>query len=303
MRRFVWIGILALAGCNKPTEGVKADPALQTLVPADTVLMVGTRLEALRKTPVYQKYLSGRQFPQIEEFSQRTGLDPRRDLWELLFVSNGKQGVLLGRGKFANEMEPRLEEEGAQRFGYKGFNLIGNDRGAVVFINSSTAAIGEIDALHSLIDQRETSHGPPPALAAMMKEIPAEAQFWAAYSGGSIKLPFDENSNLANMNKLVSYVQAGTLYFDLRTGLNGMAQGRCSSEAGAQQVHDALKAIVGLGRLSTPKEQPELLQVYDSIRVTQESRRVRLHIDVRQELADRFLGVWMGSSARPDRVQ
>ncbi len=148
---------------------------------------MGTRLEALEKTPVYQKYLADRKFPQIEDFSRQTGLDPQKDLWELLFVSNGKNNVLLGRGKFANEMEPRLEKGGAKRFGYKGYNLIGDEKAAVVFISSTTAAMGQTESLKYLLDQRGTSKGPPPALAALMKDIPEDAQFWAAYAGG----PFD----------------------------------------------------------------------------------------------------------------
>jgi hypothetical protein len=293
-RKLILLSALALAACNHATTGVKTDPALETLVPADTVLMVGTRLEALVKTPVYQKYFAGKRFPQVDDFAQRTGLDPTKDLWQLLFVSNGKRAALLGRGKFANEMEPKLEKEGAQRFGYKGLNLIGNERGAVMFINTTTAAIGDIEGLHWLVDQRETAHGAPPALAAMMKEMPSDTQFWAAYTGGAIRLPFEEGSNLANVNKLISYVESGSVYFDLRTGLNGVAQGNCSSEEGAQQVRDALKALVGMGRLSAPKNQPELLQVYDGIRVTQDSRRVKLYIDVPQELVDKFLQVWIG---------
>jgi hypothetical protein len=300
MRRSLLIAGLLLAGCgrNQLATGVKVDPALATLVPADTVLMVGTRLEALLKTPVYQNYFADRQFSQVEDFARRTGLDPRKDLWELLFISNGRHSELLGRGKFANEMEPKLEKEGAQRFGYKGFNLLGNERGAVMFINSSTAAIGEIEALHSFIDQREKSHGPPEALAALMKEIPADAQFWAAYTGGSITLPFDPNSDLANINKLIGYVQTGSVYFDLRNGLKGVADGLCSNDQGAQQVHDALKALVGIGRLSVPKEQPDLAQVYDTIRVTQESHRVKLYIDVPQPMVDKFLNLWMGRRSR-----
>lgn len=279
------------------------DPALETMVPPDTVLLVGTRLEALLKTPVYQKYFAGAQFSQVEDFARRTGLDPRKDLWELLFVSNGHSGVLLGRGKFANEMEPKLEKEGAERFGYKGFNLIGNERGAVMFINSSTAAVGEIAALHSLIDQRDQSHGPPAPLAALMKDIPSDAQFWGAYTGGSITLPLD--GNLANVNKLLGYVQNGSLYFDLRNGLAGVVNANCSSEQGAQEVQGALRALVGIGRLSTPKDQPDLAQVYDSIRVTQDSRRVKLYIDVPQTMVDKFLSLWMGGrgSARPNRNQ
>jgi hypothetical protein len=295
LRRFVPLVLLALAACSlKPGPGARVDPSLSTLVPADTVLMVGTRLEALRATPVYQKYLTKRTFPQIQDFAQRTGLDPQKDLWELLFVSNGKQGVLLGRGKFANEMEPKLEKEGAQRFGYKGFNLIGNERAAVLFINSSTAAVSDTDSLKAFLDQRQKSNGPPPALAAAMKEIPAESQFWAVYAGGSIQLPFDNRSPLSNLNRLLASIDRATLNFDLRNGVNGTAVGVCKSDQDAQQVHDALRALVGLARLNTPSTQPELLQAYDAIRVTIEGHTVRLHLDIPQTAVEKFLDTWMG---------
>jgi hypothetical protein len=286
-----------LAGCaHKDAAGPKVDAALDTLVPSDTVLMVGTRLESLFKTAVYQKNFAGRQLPQVDQFAERTGLDPVKDLWELLFVSNGHQGVLLGRGKFADEMmEPRLQRlPGAQRSGYKGLTLIGDESNAMVFISPTTAALGDVAALHSLIDQRGTSHGPPAALAALMKQIPSEAQFWAAYSGGPIRLPFDENSNLGNLNRLLSSLHAGTIYFDLRAGLNGVAEGDCTSDAAAQDVEGALKALIGFGRLSVPKNQPQLAQVYDGLRVTQEGHRVKLYIAVQQDMVDKFIGMWTG---------
>jgi len=287
--------MLALTGCAKTSTGVKVDPAIETLVPRDTVLLVGTRLEALLKTPVYQKNFASRQIPQIEEFARRTGIDPRKDLWELLYASNGKDGVLLARGKFADEMmEPNLERHGAARFSYKGLNFYGNDRNAVVLMSPTTAAGGEVDALHSLIDQRGQSKGPPATLKEMMKEIPAEAQFWAAYSGGPIHLPFEASSPLANLNKLVSSVQTATLYFDLREGLTGVARADCSSEENAQQVEGALRALIGIGRLSVPKNQPELAQAYDRVRVTQEAKRVKLYLDVPEAMVDKFLGMWLG---------
>jgi hypothetical protein len=299
MRRFLLVSMVAAAGCSRQPSSVRVDPSLDTLVPPDTVLLVGTRLETLLKTPVYLKNFAGRQIPQIEDFARRTGLDPRKDLWELLFVSNGKQGVLLGRGKFADEMlEPKLEKEGAKRSGYKGFNLYGNEQGAVMLINPTTAALGRVEELHALVDHRQESHGPPPALATLMKEIPADAQFWAAYAGGSIHLPFDENSNLGNINKLVSSVETGTLHFDLRNGLNGVVLANCASDEGAEQVQGALKAMVGLGRLSVPKDQPDLAQVYDMIRVTKETKRVKLYIDVPEAMVDKFLGMWLGRAAR-----
>jgi len=284
---------MILAGCaRKSVVGPKIDPALATLIPEDTTLVVGTRLEALERTPVYQKYLADRKFPQVEEFAKQTGLDPKKDLWELLFVSDGKNNVLLGRGKFANEMEPRLEKGGAKRFGYKGYNLIGDEKRAVVFISSTTAAMGATDSLRFLLDQRGASKGPPPALTALMKDIPPDAQFWTAYAGGPFDLALP--GNLANITKLVGSIQTGSLYFDLRTGLNGVAFGECSTDQAAEEVQGALKAFIGLGRLNTPANQPEMQAAWDGLRVTLQDKRVRLYIDVPQNVLDQFLGLWMG---------
>jgi hypothetical protein len=207
--------VISVSCARKSPVGPKIDPALATLIPDDTTLLVGTRLEALERTPVYQKYLADRKFPQVEEFAKQTGLDPKKDLWELLFVSDGKNNVLLGRGKFANEMEPRLEKGGAKRFGYKGYTLVGNEKTAVVFFSSSTAAMGPTDSLKFLLDQRGTSKGPPAELAALMKDIPSDAQFWAAYAGGPVDLGF--TGNMANFSKLINSIQTGSIYFDLRS--------------------------------------------------------------------------------------
>jgi hypothetical protein len=284
---------MVLAGCApKSVVGPKIDPALATLIPEDTTLLVGTRLESLEKTPVYQKYLADRTFPQIEEFSKQTGLDPKKDLWELLFVSDGKNNILLGRGKFANEMEPRLEKGGAKRFGYKGYNLIGDEKAAVVFISSTTAAMGATDSLRFLLDQRGASKGPPAGLAGLMKDIPADAQFWAVYTGGPVDLGF--KGNLGNINKLVGSIDTGSVYFDLRTGLSGVASGECATNQEAEDVQGALKAFIGLGRLNTPANEKEMLTAWDGMRTTLQDKRVKLYIDVPQGVVDQFLTLWVG---------
>jgi len=286
---------LTLAACHRTHASVRIDPSIETLVPPDTVLLVGTKLEALLKTPVYQQNFANREIPQIRDFAEKTGIDPRKDLWELLFVSNGKSSVLLARGKFADEMmEPQLERHGAPRFGYKGLTLLGTERGAVALINSTTAAAADAQALRTLIDERGSSRGPPAPMAALISQIPANAQFWAAYGGGPIHLPFDENSNLGNLNRVLASIQTGTLWFDLSSGLSGLADVTCASDDGAQKLEGALKALIGIGRLSVPRDQPELAQAYDLITVTQESHRVRLHIDVPQSLVDKFLRMWLG---------
>jgi hypothetical protein len=271
-----------------PAVGVKVDPALNTLVPADTVLMAGARVEALLKTPLFQQYLADLRVPPATEFTRRTGIDPRKDLWELLFISNGHNGVLLGRGRFADQ-EQLKPQEGEQRFVYKGYSVLGDERAAILFFNPSAAALGTVPALQSLVDQSAKSKGPPAPLAALLQEIPSSAHLWAVYAGGPVKLPFEDNSNLANLNRLLIAAQSGTAYADLSTGLKATAEGAFSSAPAAQQAHDTVQALVGFGRLSLRSGQEDLAAALGRIQVTQDQQRVTVTVDLPQEMAARLL--------------
>src|SRR5450755_732126 len=134
----VVLAITGLMSCVKTPPGPEIDPALAGLIPPDTILLAGARLDKLQETPVYKKNLANRPVPLIDDFPKQIGLQVRReDLWELLLISDGKQSIVLGRGKFANEAEPRIEIPGATRFAYKGFNLVGDESQAVLLVSPS----------------------------------------------------------------------------------------------------------------------------------------------------------------------
>jgi hypothetical protein len=281
MRRCWLIAAAVLAGCsrNPQAEGVFLDPALATLIPADTTLMVGMRVDLLAKTPIVQERLAKVQA--VQEFQRRTNVNPRKDLWQVLFVSNGRKGLLLGRGKFADElMAPDLSRQGVQRFSYKGLILFGDEREALLFINSSTAAIGETAVLRSLVDQRPAMTGPPARITALMKEIPREAHFWGVYAGGPVDLPL--TGNMANVNKMLGMVDSGDFYFDLGAGVKGAV----TADSGqAQQLEDVINGLIGLAKMGAPKNQA----LFDTMRVSRADRRVSLMIDAPPELLDLFL--------------
>jgi hypothetical protein len=290
MRRLLLPVILLTNACitKPPAVEVKIDPALKTLVPADTILMAGVRFEALLKTPLYQKYFADRPIPELDELCRKTGIDRRKDLWELLFISNGREGVLLGRGKFADQ-EQLKPGSGEQRSVYKGYSLIGDGRVAILFVSPTTAALGAVPALHSLVDQRQKSTGPPASLAALLREIPPDAQVWAAYTGGPAKLPFDKNSNWGNLNRLLIAAQSGAAHADLSTGFKATAQATFSTVQAAQQAHDALQGLAGFARLSLRPGQGDLAAALERIQVTQDQQRVKVQADLPQELADELL--------------
>jgi hypothetical protein len=281
MRRCWLIAAAVLAGCsrNPQAEGVFVDPALATLIPADTTVMVGIRVDLLAKTRMFQEQLAKVQA--VQEFERRTNVNPRKDLWQVLFVSNGRKGFLLGRGKFADElMAPDLSRPGVQRFSYKGLILFGDEREALLFINSSTAAIGETAVLRALADQRPTMSGPPAAITKLLKEIPREAHFWGVYAGGPVDLPL--TGNMVNVNKLLGMVESGDFYFDLSKRVTGLAT---ANSAGAQQMQDAVNGLIGLAKMAAPKNQA----LFGAIRVGRVDRRVSVAIDAPPELLDLLL--------------
>jgi hypothetical protein len=293
LRNSIWIAVafLSLTACvtRPPETGVFLDPSLAPLIPVDSTLIVGARVEKLSQTPLFAKLAD---LEMIGGFAREAGVDAASRLWQVLLVSNGRRSVLLGRGKFTNGIiAPELARKGGSRFAYRGMNMFGDEQKAVLFINASTAIWGETPVLREIADQKLGGSGPPPRLAAMMKDIPREAHMWGAYSGGAVNLPL--TGNLRNLNKMLSMVDSGSFYFDATDGVTGTVTGVAANAQDAQQVHDALEGFIGLGHMLAPKNQPDLKRVFDGVRVLQEGQRIRVQIAEPEELAAKFIGLWL----------
>ncbi len=288
---------LTLMGCPaKKPAAVRIDQTLEALVPADTVFVAGGNVDAVRETPVYQKLLSRVPLPQLDEFTRQTGLDPRKDLSQILSCSNGKHGVLMARGKFnVADLEKRLQDRGAARFSYKNHSLFGTEQLTFLFLNSSTAVVGPAGQLRSIIDRNGSGGGLPPALRDLVRTIPANDQIWAALSGGleGLSLSVPRNSNLENIMSALKSIDTATLGMDLHNGFDLTAEVTCKTERDAKFVHDMVKGIVGYGRLNTPDNHPEFLQLYDAIKVTEQQNHTMVTAQIPTGLADRFLDLWL----------
>jgi hypothetical protein len=292
------LACLALAACrtNKPAS-VRLDPALEALVPADAVFVAGANVDAIRDTPIYQKLLSRAPLPQLQGFTRKTGLDPRRDLSEVLSCSNGKRGLLLARGKFRTaDLEARLEANGASRIDYKKYRLFGNEQGAIFFLNDSTAIAGPAGELRSIIDSGSgAGRGMSPALGGLIRSLPSGDQIFAALTGGlqGLDLAIPEKSNLGNIAEVLQSVSSATIGMNLSNGFDVVAHVQCKTERDAKFVHDMLRGVIGLGRLNTPDGQPELLKLYDAIQVTQQQTATQVTAAIPQDSVDRFLDLWL----------
>ena len=294
MRQFsLVLLVVALAGCSKQpnlSKSVYIDPALLSLVPPDATLMIGANLDTLRKSQIYQDHFANEMTAQLDNFARQTGLDPRKDIWEVLVFSSRTSTVVMARGKFSiGELEPKLSEQGVQKTKFKGYTMYGDDRNAGVFLNSSTAIVSDALALRAILDRRDQASAPPPVLVKLAQEIPHGAQIWAVFQGNFIKLPFEEGSNLGNVNRILAGLESGYAFTNMAGGLDVTATGNGTSDKSAQEINDALRALLGLLRLNTRTEQKELFAIYDAVDIKQSAKTVKMTAHIKQDLVEQLL--------------
>jgi hypothetical protein len=228
---------------NSPRAGAFIDPAFVRLIPPNSQVLAGTRLENLRSTDLYKKYRAELPLRLLDQFKERTGLDPERDISEVLVAGSQAEMVMLFRGHFADsEVKSKLEGLGSKRFIYKGFTLAGDDHYAVTFLNSNVAAAGSATSLRSLIDRREQPARIPPSLAARLEQVPRNAQVWVVGAGtiphfGFLEQHDDIQSILENF---VRYVNGAMMSLEVDSGLSFVGQVDCNSEQGVKGVNDPL---------------------------------------------------------------
>lgn len=282
---------LAVAGCQpKPQPGVKIDPALALMVPETAVTLAGVKMDALRASAIYRRYANA---PEWNEFFASTGLDVRTDVWELLFVIEPAGTVALARGKFSpgfGGLEPRVLP-GAPRTRYKGYTIIGDERASTVFINSTTALAGSGRAVRSILDRRAASRGIPPALEGGIRRLAPGAQIWAVTAARIPPLPIPLQDNWVNLNRIFGSIEAGGLALTLGDSVTIAARGTCATAAEAGQLHGAMRGLVGLGRLATPSNRPQIARLYDSIRIGSQEREVILDAVVPPDVVDELISM------------
>ncbi|MDX2152535.1 MAG: hypothetical protein SFV54_17475 [Bryobacteraceae bacterium] len=291
MKRFLTTALIALtlAACSRrdPTAGF-VDPALATLIPADTVMLAGVKVESVRETPLYRKYIEGSSLLKIDELSARTGFDPRKDLWNVLMTSNGKEVLVMARGKFSEMGREPKSMPNVKRSSYKGYTLLGDDETGVLFVNASTALVGTIPAMQRAVDQKDSSKGVPKPLLEQIRTLPAESQVWMAALGGRVMLPLQFQGNAANLGKIIQEMQTATLSMNLRNGVDLAAQANYTDDKLAQQTRDALRALLGIARLTTPSAETDVLKAFDTMQVNQVGTAVKFTAQMPPDLVEKL---------------
>ncbi len=290
---FALAALLLSLGCGKtPPAGVSVDSSFRPFIPPGAQALVSIDIEKAKDTEIYKRHRQEFDLPQLNALAERTGLDPRRDLSALLAIWDGSHPLLLAQGSFkAGELEKQLARDGAQRTRYKDHILLGNAKEAIVFPKAHFAIAGAAAAVRTALDSHAAGNsGLSEELKQRLAGVPKNAQIWEASAGG---LPFAElpmrtdlESALSNISGYVSGSSAG---ITLTNGVNVQADIFCVSSEGAQRVHDALRGIVGLSRLSISTSRLDLLRLWDALHIDRDQQAVHVRLELAPDLADKLL--------------
>ena len=123
------------------------------------------------------------------------------------------------------------------------------------------------------------------------RSLAGSGQLWLVSNGwGTLPDRLSaQGGNISNANRFLRSIESATLMADLRSGLAANLTGRCKTEQDAKTLGDAARGMVGLGRLSVPENQPEMLRVFDGIKVDQKQKAIQLNVNIPPDLIDRLL--------------
>ena len=281
MRRWIVFLCAVLAGCGGSlTRRGPLDPALSAFISADAVALAGVNMDSVRATPLYRKLAAQKRWPRFDEFQAE-------DVHEMLVASNGKNVLAAARGDFKGKRPSELPT-----LPYKGYTIfIRDERAAVAFLDDHTAVGGPPATVRAAIDQwSKHADAAPRDLVARTEALPADAQIWAVASGwkGADAGTLRDMGNAANLDRLLRSVEGANLTIDLRTGVHAAATGDCRNETDAKTLSESLRGLAGIARMGVPKKRPELMRVFDGIKVAQEGPVVNVNVDIPEDLAEQL---------------
>ncbi len=291
-----WVATIAIASCSGPVpSGVVVPHDFTPFISPDTSMILGADVEKVRSSPLYARYKGELNFPVLEQFTQDFGVDPRRDLNQLLYVAGEKKQYMLARGVFrVPDLEDKLQKKGLKRSAYKGFTLWGDAQNSLALRKGSVAVMGSADAVRDAINTEEAGRGEvPEQIADRLRSMPKGDQIWLVSRNG---LPFTSAATRTDiqsaLSNIVGYIKEAGASLGVEDGLHLRAALGCVSAEGATRVHDALRGAVAIGRLSTKDNEATLLKIYDAVQIERQENTVRVNAqltgDQIQELVQKF---------------
>lgn len=293
---------------NPARAAVGPLPAEALVLPADARFVTGIDVPRFVASPFYQRVAArpGMRPQALAELEAKTGLDPARDLQQIVAAGGGpgSQMLAIAVGRFdSRKLARALETEGKAQASVRGGVTLysfkaeggkgeGGTPTALALLGGSALAFGSSESVLAAATARSRGETPlrsNTALLALVEKVRPGSTFWMvgdqsllANLPSSIPGPGGSGPGAAlNLPALKSLTIVGDLDPQVALSLTGET---ADGEA-ARNLADVVRGLVAIAALQA-RQKPELQQLASAVSVATEANRVLVSLRIPYELLD-----------------
>jgi hypothetical protein len=267
----------------------RVDNVLVRMTPPGTTSLVGAHMDQLEASDLYRKLMSQQKLPQLDQFARDTGFDPRRDVREILMADGPSGTVALARGTFNLKQDPA---PGMNLVRHGQYNIRAQGKSGYCILDSTLAVAGDVSAIEAALDEWQGgAHKAAQPLLAVVGSLSDTTPLWGVSSGFAVFLAnnLPKAGNGVDFAPIFRGVDASWFSVTVASGFNAAIHCTTATEKDAISLRDGAKGLIGLGRLSMPENQPDLLRFWDAFTVEQSGRSFSLKADIPGDLLDQMV--------------
>jgi hypothetical protein len=305
----VALGVVAGLGAlwlNQARAAVGPLPGEALILPADARFVMGFDVKRFTASPFYARFASerGMQPEALRELEEKTGLNPARDIDQIVIVGTpgvpkGSPGLAMALGRFdLYKIGRTLETEGKAN----GHNVDGvsvytfkeekDGSVALAFLDESALLFGPREKVEAAVSSRTRGEAPLKKNATLMglvEKVRPGSTFWmvgdqSLLAGMPTSIPAPGGSADGATVSLPA-LKSLTVTGDLDPQVSLSITGDAADELAAKNLADVVRGFVALMSLQA-QQKPELQRLASAVTVATEQNRVLVSARVPYELLD-----------------
>ncbi len=305
----VALGVVAGLGAlwlSSARAAVGPLPGEALILPADARFVMGFDVKRFTASPFYARFASerGMQPEALRELEERTGLDPARDVDQIVIVgttSAGKEspGLAMALGRFdlykigrALETEGKVTGHDVDGVSVYAFKEEGARSLALAFLDENTLLFGprtQVDAAVGSRTRGETPLKKNTTLMGLVAKVRPGSTFWMVgdqtlLAGMPTSIPAP-GASADGATVSLPALKSLTVTGDLDPQVSLSVTGDAADELAAKNLADVVRGFVALMSLQA-RQKPELQQLASAVTVATEQNRVLVSARVPYELLD-----------------
>jgi len=257
----------------------------------------------------------------FQQFIDKTGFDPRRDLREVLIVTSGlapaagtqvstTDGLFMAKGTFNIPQAIAAAGTDAQASvsTYAGAQLVtvgdGDHKATLAFIDGSTAVAGDITSVKAALDRSKQTNAIDPAIMARINDLSTTEDVWSISTAGFSSLPMfngqNSNGQSGGVSAVLATIQQASCGVKFGTQVQVNAQAIAKDAGDATALSDVIKMLASMVQMgSGTKDGPpaELIALLKGLVVSTDGSAVNVSLSIPEDQLESLVKLAHGEAA------